>query len=236
MKRTHTLLLITLLSAMTLASCKKDPKEDPVYSYISCETGAVSEITPISAKLSGIVTVRNFAGSRMLGYFYYADQPMDRSEIRANGKKTKLDTLAVRDTTFRLVVEGLKPNTTYYYAAGLGIDGLALLDDVASFTTPDFCLTQAATDVTATSATLNAAAYLSAEQKPGYDYGFEYTKIDFDDANERITVMAAAPGEDNLFKVTLTGLTPNTKYYFRAFTRKDAFRNHAESLSFTTAE
>ncbi|MBP5397066.1 MAG: fibronectin type III domain-containing protein [Bacteroidales bacterium] len=233
MKRIALLLLLPALAALTLSSCKKDSGNEPTYSYVSLETGDAAEISPISGKVTGNIVVRNVAAGRMYGYFFYSDKPLSRLEMRDQGIRTKNDTLAIQDCKYGIVIDGLKPNTTYYYVAALSIHGVSLLDEVRNFTTPDFCQTRIATDTTSTSITLNAAAYLSDAQKGEYEYGFEYTATDFVEA---VTVMASAPGADNLFHAAVTGLTPNTKYYFRAFTRKDAIRTPANVLTFKTKE
>lgn len=233
MKRIALLLLLPAFAALTLSSCKKDSGNEPTYSYVSLETSEATDISPISGQANGKIVVRNVAAGRMYGYFYYSDKPMSRQQLRDEGTRTKNDTLEIKDCNFGIVLEGLKPNTTYYYVAALSVHGVSLLDEVRNFTTPDFCQSLIATDTTSTSITLNAAAYLSDAQKGEYEYGFEYTSTDFVDA---MTVMAAAPGADNLFHAGVTGLTPDTKYYFRAFTRKDAVRTYANILTFRTKE
>ena len=159
MKRIALFLLLPAFAALALVSCKKDSSSEPTYSYVSLETGEAEEISPVSGKVTGIITMKNVAGGKMYAYFYYSDKPLSRLELRDEGTRSKNDTLDIKNCNYGIVLENLKPNTTYYYVAALSIHGISLLDEVRNFTTPDFCLTKIATDTTSTSITLNAAAY-----------------------------------------------------------------------------
>lgn len=65
-------------------------------------------------------------------------------------------------------------------------------------------------------------------------YGFEYSSGDLSDNPE--TVFSDVKDSDNRYSCSVSGLSPNTLYYYRAFTLYNGTMIHGEVKSFTTAE
>lgn len=214
-------------------SCKKSSTDPQQISYVSLETADAEDITPISAKLMADIRFVNVSGGKMNLRFYYSENRFDRYSLE-EAKRTDYEVFDVADGKFGITVEGLKPNTTYYFMPYLAVAGVSLVDVVRSFTTQDYCVTQEATDVTSTSATLHAMTVLTPEEMAQCTFAFEYTYLDFE--RNAQTTDFVRPGEDGKFSFPLAGLNPGTTYWFRAIVIRNGHRETAKELSFKTTE
>lgn len=217
-----------------LFSCKKSNSDTESLAYVYIGTEAAENVTPVSAKLMSNIRFVNISGGQMNLRFYYSEKRFDRYTLDdSEVKRTEFETFDVGDGKFGITVEGLKPNTTYYYMPYLSVKGISLVDVLMDFTTQNYCVTQEATDVDLTSATLNAMTVLSPEEIAQCVFAFEYTDLDFEQ-NAR-TTERVYPGEDGKFSFNLTGLTSGTTYWFRAVVIRNGHREYAdEERSFKT--
>ena len=165
--------------------------------------------------------------------FYYSTEKTDLRNLRAGGKKSKVDTLSVQaKSAVSIPIQDLKAETTYYYAPALSIQGFEVMSDMRAFTTAKFCHLQPATEISASGATLNALISLPEEMVGNCVIAFEYTQKDFELSKESIE--AAQPDEEGKVSVALTGLQTGTKYYFRAYVLYNAVRIYSDVLYFQT--
>ena len=220
-------------------SCKKDNKSSDDYSYVYLNTLPADEITPISAKLWAEVKFHNFTASGTMGLkFYYcqSDTPVDRYDIVDLGDVTAVQTLDIKDGNYSFVLEGLKPGKDYYFMPHLSVMGVSLVSEVKHFKTQDFCVTLEVKNVTANSATVDAMAVLTAEQKAGASVGIQWTTTDFDDlANvHREYIDVSTLPADGSFHYDFSGLAANKQYWVRAFVSLDGDLHPANKIGFKT--
>jgi len=175
----------------------------------SVSTGNATSVTSGSATLNGNLTQLGSAGSVNV-YFQYG--------TTQGGPYPNPTALKPRTYTgqFTANLSALPANTTYYYRAmgDGGAQGVGYGNEM-SFTTrvPPSVSTGSATSVTATSATLNGsltnlgtAGTVNAYFQYGTTQGGPYP-----DTTSPQTMTSAGP-----FLANLTGLSPNTNYYFIA--------------------
>ena len=135
-------------------------------------------------------------------------------------------------------VTGLLPGTTYYYrtvvlAPEAGAN-TPTVGNVVSFTTGGRAITDPATAVGSTTATLNG------ELAPGdsaLDYSWVYStgNTELNGVLQGTTVSGGSvqAGQDQLLSTTVSGLTAGQTYYYQLTTSNSSI--HGQVLSFTTA-
>ena len=144
----------------------------------------------------------------------------------------------------------ITPNTTYYYAAWSEVDGTWNPGAVMSFTTLAMgsIMTQAATNVSSTDATLNGTNGNSAASGHSFWVSlspFVTTSLTLPtgvfSTPDMGAIAANAPFSASLSSVTTTGvptnlpaITPNTTYYYAAWSEVDGTWNPGAVMSFTT--
>jgi len=142
---------------------------------------------------------------------------------------------------FTQTLTGLTGGTTYYFCAIAQNSIGTSFGTVLSFTTlaAPTVTTQAATSVTATQATLNAAGTPFGSTTTGY---FRYSTTNPTTCNDTFGTRAPATGGTNLgsggtatpFTQALTGLTPGATYYFCAIVQNAVGTGFGAVLSFVT--
>ena len=220
-------------------SCNKDKGGSQDLSYVYLNTAPAEEVTPVSAKLMAEVKFHNFTASGTMGLkFYYcqSDTPVDRYDIVEKGELTSVQTLEIRDGVYGYVLEGLLPGKDYYFMPHLSVMGVSLVSEVKRFKTQDFCATLEVKNVTANSATVDAMAVLTEEQKAKAKVGVEWTDTDFGDVQNihRQYIDMADLHADGSYSCNLTGLTPDTRYWVRAVVSMDGKPHYANTLDFKT--
>ncbi|OHA85504.1 MAG: hypothetical protein A2408_03240 [Candidatus Yonathbacteria bacterium RIFOXYC1_FULL_52_10] len=145
------------------------------------------------------------------------------------------------DGEFSSSVSGLAPNTTYYFRAAAQNSAGTVYGSVLSFTTTGGGANQApgvttkpATNISENYATLNGYVNPNVSYG-GYSYNttrwFEWgTSYSLGNQTTRITQGSYA-GD---FSETISGLQPNTTYYFRAAAQNSYGTAYGSTLSFTT--
>lgn len=220
-------------------SCNKDKGGSQDLSYVYLNTAPAEEVTPVSAKLMAEVKFHNFTASGTMGLkFYYcqSDTPVDRYDIVEKGELTSVQTLEIRDGVYGYVLEGLLPGKDYYFMPHLSVMGVSLVSEVKHFKTQDFCVTLEVKNVTANSATVDAMAVLTAEQKASASVGIQWTTTDFDDlANvHREYIDVSTLPADGSFHYDLSGLAANKQYWVRAFVSLGGDLHPANKKDFKT--
>jgi hypothetical protein len=213
----------------------------------SVVTLAASGISTTAATLNGSA---NPAGSATTGWFRYATTSPsscnDTFGVRhpaSGGSALGAGDVAV---SYSRALTGLTPNTTYYFCAIAQNTIGTSVGTVLSFTTPasdptaPSVETAAATAIASTSATLNGAANPNGDATTGW---FRYATTSPSSCNDSFGVRHPASGGSTLgagtssvpYSLPLSGLTPNTTYYFCAVGSNAQGTAFGSLLSFTTA-
>lgn len=142
------------------------------------------------------------------------------------------------DGSYRIVANGLQPQTTYYYKSFSKINGGYSYGTVKSFSTGEFekPTISSITDITfATASVIVAANNLS--EYPISSIGVDYT-TDTNLLESAYTTATSSIFSGALHPVSLNGLSPNTIYYMRPFvsvnTGRQTIKVYGETASFQT--
>jgi hypothetical protein len=190
-------------------------------------SGWVDNITQTSGKFWGNLTANGGYNVTDVG-FYYGTSSSNLSSKRSYGY------MGATKGEFSLTISGLTKKTTYYYCAyAVNSDG-ETRGSIYSFKTYDVpeVTTVSATSITTTSATLNGnltannGANVTAS---GFDYGTTTSMTNFISYGS----MGSSKGA---FSKTLSGLQPNTTYYYCAYAVNSIGEGDGARKSFTTAK
>ena len=176
-------------------------------------TNAASGITATSATLNGNLTSLGTADSVNVSFEY--------GETTDYGKTTTAQKMT-KTGTFTANLTGLTSGKTYHFRAMAAGDGTVTGDD-ATFTTttsskvtPPVVTTNAASGITATSATLNGNL-TSLGTADSVNVSFEYGET----TDYGKTTTAQKMTKTGTFTANLTGLTSGKTYHFRAMAAGD---------------
>ncbi len=166
-------------------------------------TGDATEVTSTSAFIIGnrLININNV---QFVGIEYGTDPCFSCSQTE----------FGEPDSIFNVDIEGLLPGTTYYYRAFAANRCKTYLGDIQSFTTElngaGNVVTGTATNITETGATIINNIYSDITE------AITGVAVEYD-VNSSFTTSTVVSGViGNPFNVSLSGLTPNTLYYYRA--------------------
>ena len=192
-------------------------------------TGATSDNTASSVTLNGTVNANN--ADTVVTFEYGTDTSYGKSVTAAQSPVT-----GTTDTAVSASVSGLLANTTYHYRVkGVSAAGAATGDD-ATFKTAagaPTAATIAASSITSTGATINGTINDSgANTTVTFDYG---TVVGYGNnvAATPGSVSAGAGSTDVSY--SLTGLIPNTTYYYRVNAENSEGTTNGSGLTFKTS-
>ena len=114
------------------------------------------------------------------------------------------------------------------YGYGIVLDDITIDGSITPVVIDPTVTTNAATDVTQTTATLNATIY-NPDNVAITDKGFEWKP-----SNDGNYALIQGTGSGNTFTSPLTGLTANTEYTFRAFINYNGETIYGDEMTFTT--
>ncbi len=217
-------IFITGLSVFILLSvlnCKKEPpKTAPVVT-----TSSLSNITPTGVSCGGNVTDDGGAAVTSRGVCWSLNQnPSTSDNHSSDGSGTG---------SFTTTISGLMPGTTYYFRAyatnSVGTSYGSQVSTSTSATAPSV------TTVTVNSITTSSASSGGAIPSNG---GGEITQKGVCWGTAQNPTVDANKTENGAgsqaYASNITGLTPNTKYYVRAYATNGAGTSYGSELSFTT--
>ncbi len=219
MKATRLILYFIIAGALSVPSCEPDKK-------MAVETGDVSNISVSTADVSGNV-IDVGEGATQHGHCYSTTAgPL------ITGTKTSLGVAVTGDFASNLT--GLQPETKYYVRAYASLGSESVYGGEITFTTasaaPPELTTAAITDITKTSAA-SGGNIISEGGTPVMAKGVCWNTA----ANPTTTNNKTMDGEGSgNFGSSITGLTPNTKYYVRAYAINSGGTAYGNELSFTT--
>ncbi|MFA5064886.1 MAG: CARDB domain-containing protein [Dehalococcoidia bacterium] len=174
----------------------------------SVDTLGATSITSSSALLNGNLTSLGTA-STVDVTFCYGLHPGEFNHLAWQTLSAPAD--------FQATLDGLAPDTTYYFRAtaegdGSSVDGAELTFHTSK--TPPSVSTNEATDVTDSSATLNGTLH-SLGSAPTVNVSFQYGTTSGMYSNETPAQALGAPSDFDSDH-DLAGLSPGTTYYYRA--------------------
>ena len=194
-------------------------------------TGAATNVTLSSADIAGTSALSELYPNKTIQY----NVKYGTSSSSLTGSKA----MSSNNGKLSVSLSGLSMGTTFYYRITATVDGLTLNGDVKNFTTKkdaDYLTTGGATNVTLTTAKLTGTSKLSDiyPSSTAIDYFIYYasTSSDLESSSKRKSVKATKNG--NEISASLSGLSPNTTYYYKvgAFVNKEYY--YGEDKSFTT--
>ncbi len=217
----HKLLLAVVMFAFT-ASC------DNSLPFRTVSTTAVTDVTSTTATVGGKITNDNNIVTTVQGICWST-----KTGPSINDSKTSSTTISV-DFTGSLT--GLTPNTTYYVRAYLSNSDNTVYGSEISFTTTASnglaLTTVAATGITTTAATTGGNIVS--------DGGSTITARGVCWGTTTAPTTAGSKTTDGtgtgIFASSLTGLSPNTLYYVRAYATNATGTIYGNELTFTTPQ
>lgn len=206
-----------IMMVALLSSCKEDPIVPNVV------TKDATGIKGDYATLHGEVRNMSDGEDYKCGFIYDVSAEMSNSkEIKANA-----------NARFSAKVTGLLSNTTYYYKAYIQCSAGQIEGETLTFTSQaagPSVETRPASDVTGNCATLNAAIPSNGSSEITL-CGFYYSTSE-SMRNKATAQFAGTP--DSIFSVSVSGLSGNTTYYYKAFAKNAFGTAEGEILQFTT--
>ena len=189
--------------------------------FIPVTTGEATHVTASSAELGGEV----YAANQYIacGILYGTSPELSST----NGSKKSTTSKGA----FSVSVTGLQSGTTYYYCAFVVNDGEYEYGDVRSFTTeylPVTVTTGYATEITMTAATLSGT--VNNTHQP-LSCGIIYGTTSSLSSTSGTLMSTTSKGS---YEVSVSGLSENTTYYYRAYVIDGGGYKYGDVKSFTT--
>lgn len=177
-------------------------------------TDIASAITATAAVLSGSITDIGCTAITAYGIEYSTVNGF------VNGAGTKVASSNIAGGIYTSAVGGLAPSTTYYYKAYATNSAGTSYASQRSFTTLACVSPTVETDTVNISTVYYDAVVGGAVKDTGCSnvtaYGIEYSSIGGFVNGKGVKVFSTSASQNN-FTVQLSGLLPNTAYYFKAF-------------------
>ena len=189
------------------------------------------QVSAVSAVLMGRAILATSAASDLMVGFQYSKSAEVSSENSMTIEASDLDA----EYRFSAQITGLVPSTTYYFRSFIRQNGVDTYGETKSFTTKDVASvleTKDATDIEATSASLNAKLVLTDVKYDNISYGFY---LGTSETNQS-TNLNGGEISGNVFLASATGLDPKKQYWYKAYVTLDGQTLYGAVKSFTTKE
>ena len=206
---------------------------------ISVVTQKETDVATRTVTLHGKVSVdEEFASATDVG-FRYADSEEDLTAGKDKYTKGNLGENGV----FSKSLEGLKPETTYYYRACASYNNLEVFGGIRSFTTDkeetpepqEFIITLDATQISAFTAILVGEAHPTPEMGTVV-LGFILSDKADPDRNNSMDYPVTEMDKQNQFKAHIDNLLPKTHYYYKAYIQYGGLYHYGDTKTFETPE
>ena len=232
----HPILFILLATLLLSVSCEKEKGNGA----IQCTTYDAHRLSASSYELTGSVKIAGEDVTSGETFFYYSSTGSGISELVEKGTKVRAGSISTQNQDFKATISNLKYGTSYYYLAAVQVLGEVVTGSVKSFTTEDKPVlassTGDATDITETSATLYGYSSLPRTELGSSTVGFIYsTSSEPTQSNGKLKSTKEFLS-DTQFVASISGLVPDTKYYFRSFLLQNGTYLYGSVSSFTTAK
>ena len=197
---------------------------------VTSVTIGAEHISAASAVLKGKAIVKTDPESVVYGFQYYkltgSTSAMAMTIISTNKDET---------SEYSVALTGLEPDTSYKYWSFVRQNGRDTFGETGEFTTTGIetlIETKDATEISATSATLNASADLA-------DVGLAYKDISYgflwgESESVQDTEIKCENIEENAYTATLEDLSHKTHYWYKAYVTLDDRTLFGEVKTFTT--
>lgn len=200
---------------------------------------SASSIDDDSATLNGRLTSAGTYDVVEYGFYYDDDDNVTTSDAKIRAGTGNLD----EDEEFEATINGLKPDTRYWFRAYIIYDNsrerTVLSATTRTFTTTDSgaedrpeVSTDSATSITSNSARLNGEIDSIGASRIT-EYGFYYGTKSSPSTKKKV---GSRIDEGDDFSYKLTGLKSDTRYYFRAYARNAEGISYGSVRSFFTEE
>ena len=234
-KLLNTILLLALL--LCYNSCIDSKyiyeKETPIEEFVIVTTREVTDITSVSASISGYVEqlIIEEGTNVEIGIVYSSTDSIP--DIN-NGITILSDSEAEGKYTVSLT--GLSDNATYFYRSYVITDNNVYYGEVSSFTTKAIIVTTgAATDITSVSASISGnVENLVTKEGDNVEIGVIYSTIDTIPSIEKSNIVKSDNKADGEFTVSLTDLSDGATYFYRSYVITDNNVYYGEVSMFTT--
>ncbi|MCU1493045.1 MAG: hypothetical protein JWO62_809, partial [Acidimicrobiaceae bacterium] len=189
-------------------------------------TGAVTSVQPTSAVVTGTV---NPNGAATTWYFEYGLSTSTSYGAKSVAKSAGSGTA---DVSVSGSLTGLAPATSYHYrvvatsSAGTTQGAAGVFNTSAA----PSALTEAATHLTSSTATLNGIVNSEGQATSWY---FEYGTSTSYGSKTPLTSLAASPNDTNV-SVSVSNLAPRTTYHFRVVATSGVGTSRGSDLTLTT--
>ena len=227
-KKILKILFLTFIVALVLITCEKPKREMLV------KTGEVTNITVTSAEVGGII-VDAGENATQYGHCYSKNQTPTINDSRTLLKNTT-QKISISPGSFKSTLTKLEAGTKYYVRAYIKDEDITVYGDIISFTTNSISLPQLSTN----EVTLITQTTASGGGNVTSDGGGTVTARGVCWSTSQNPTTANSKTTDGSgtgsFVSSLTGLTPNTTYYVRAYATNSAGTAYGNQVSFTTLQ
>ncbi|MBI5678109.1 MAG: carboxypeptidase regulatory-like domain-containing protein, partial [Planctomycetes bacterium] len=189
------------------------------------KTGSAINVTTNSATLSGTVNANGLSTTAWFEYGTVKGSYGSKSSTQGVSGST--------DTTVSITITGLTAGTTYYYRiAAQSNSGTSFGEEMSfyksSVENPPTVATEAATDITNTTAKLNGKCNPNGQSTTAW---FEYGVLS-GTYNYQTSTQGVSGSSYTNVSATITGLTVGTKYYYRIAAQNSAGTSYGTEMSF----
>lgn len=222
------ILIPILIAFLPIIACTEQEEKSKEVSV----TGAATDITEFKAKLSGYANLTPNLGNVYMGILYSTEEnPTLANSVVLSSKE--LD----GNNMYSVLAVELSPNTVYYYKSFVHYGDEYRFGAVKSFMTRDFAVSfkvSSATDITATTATLNGLLEVESIEELNTSAWFYYGTISGSERLKQKGVRISAHEEDGIILCNLTGLIPETTYNYIVGAKVHNKEYYGEVKSFST--
>lgn len=188
------------------------------------KTKEATAVSAVSAKLSADVDLTNVqCAGKSVGFYYGSNSASLSEKVISEGASGNVNA----------IINALTPASKYYYQAFIIIDEKEYKESILSFSTKELQTlleTTNASSITATGANLTAKLNLSDVQYSNLSYGFYWGNS----ASTQNTSVKGGQLNNNVFSASLSNLSHQTQYWYKAYVVLDNQTFYGDVKSFTT--